>query len=117
VVATGMALALDLQLDPVATAAGFWTWPPLPPPALRGVPAVNYCAWFAAVLPFAFAAYEATRGEAIDAARLARALPRVLLQALALVVVTLAVVEASLGWPSIVRLAEPVLALLRWIRS
>jgi uncharacterized membrane protein len=112
-VATGMALALDLQLDPAATAAGFWVWPPSPPPVVRGVPAVNFCAWFAAVLPFAFAAFEATRSETIDAARLARSLPRILLEALALVVAALVVVEASLGWPSILRLAEPAISLLR----
>lgn len=115
-VATGMALALDLQLDPVATAAGFWSWPPSPPPVLRGVPAVNFCAWFAAVLPFAHAAFKARQGEGIAAARLARELPRVLLQALTLVIAALAVVEASLGWPSMLRLAQPAAALLRWVR-
>jgi len=115
-VATGMALALDLQLDPVATAAGFWSWPPTPPPLLRGVPAVNFCAWFAAVLPFAHAAFEARQGGGITAARLARALPRILLQALVLVIAALAVVEAGLGWPSLQRLAQPVADLLRCVR-
>ena len=109
--ASSARLALDLQLDPVATAAGLWTWPPHPPPLWRGVPAVNFCAWFAAVLPFAHAAFKATAGEEIDAGRLARSLPRVLLEALVLVITTLAVAEASLGWPSLIRLIAPASSL------
>ncbi len=47
------ALALDLQIDPLATAVGFWTWHPALTPGFLGVPWLNFAAWGAAVFPFA----------------------------------------------------------------
>ena len=55
---TGVALALDSQLDPMASLSGiWWAWNPLLEPAWFGVPFLNYVAWFSAVLPFAYAYY------------------------------------------------------------
>jgi hypothetical protein len=50
--ATAVALSLDLQLDPAATAAGWWVWHPSLTPGYLGVPLVNYTAWLAAIGPF-----------------------------------------------------------------
>jgi hypothetical protein len=52
-VATGVCLSLDLQLDPVATAAGWWHWDRdlLLSQTFLGVPAVNFIAWFSALAP------------------------------------------------------------------
>ena len=99
VLATGLALLLDLQLDPVATASGFWVWHPSLPPAVRGVPWINFCAWVAAVLPFAWAAFEAeTRG---GAGWLLRRLPLVLMAAGILVLALSGTAEWRVGWPSL----------------
>jgi uncharacterized membrane protein len=100
-VATAIALLQDLQLDPPATAAGFWVWHPSLPPQVRGVPVVNFTAWFSAVLPFAWAAFAATRDGRLDAGRLARRLPAVLVAALVLVLAVTAAAEAPIGWPSL----------------
>lgn len=52
---TAVALALDLQADPIASLSGiWWRWNELLPGFWFGVPMVNYVAWFSAVLPFAF---------------------------------------------------------------
>ncbi len=52
-VATAAALCLDLQIDPLATAVGFWTWnPQLPDSGIMGVPVLNFVAWASAVFPF-----------------------------------------------------------------
>lgn len=54
---TALGLALDLHLDPVATRLGFWRWNPLLRPVFLGVPAVNFVAWFYAVLGFGLVYY------------------------------------------------------------
>jgi len=52
--ATACALCIDLQLDPLATAAGFWQWNHLLTLRLLGVPLLNFVAWASAVFPFSF---------------------------------------------------------------
>jgi hypothetical protein len=52
---TSAALLLDLQIDPLATAVGFWTWSPFLTPGPWGVPLLNFVAWSAAIIPFAWA--------------------------------------------------------------
>jgi len=42
----------DLQIDPIATASGCWTWDLRLPPFYLGVPIINYVAWFSALMPF-----------------------------------------------------------------
>ncbi len=54
VLAAGLALSIDLQVDPVATRVGWWVWNPALPSFHHGVPLINYLAWACAVLPFAW---------------------------------------------------------------
>lgn len=54
-------LALDIQLDPVATRLGLWHWHPLLQPFFIGVPLVNFVAWFWAMLGFGLAYYGVER--------------------------------------------------------
>lgn len=56
-VLSGLVFALcgvlfDLQIDPIATASGCWTWDSRLPAFYLGVPVVNYVAWFCALAPF-----------------------------------------------------------------
>lgn len=53
--ATVAALMLDLQIDPLATAVGFWSWHEMLATGPMGVPLLNFVAWVVAVLPFAWA--------------------------------------------------------------
>ncbi|MEW5742089.1 MAG: carotenoid biosynthesis protein [Myxococcota bacterium] len=48
------ATLLDLQIDPIATAAGCWVWHESLPPWFHGVPLVNFIAWMCALVPFAY---------------------------------------------------------------
>lgn len=52
-VALGATL-LDLQIDPLATAAGCWVWDASLPAFFHGVPLVNFVAWMCALWPFAW---------------------------------------------------------------
>ena len=52
-VAVFVALCLDLQIDPLASAVGFWTWHSSLAQGWLGVPFLNYVAWMSAVFPFA----------------------------------------------------------------
>ncbi len=52
-VALGATL-LDLQIDPLATAANCWVWDSTLPPFFHGVPLVNFVAWMCAMWPFAW---------------------------------------------------------------
>ena len=55
IMATSVALSVDMQVDPAATYYGWWVWhPDLGAPVL-GVPAVNFIAWVSALLPFFWA--------------------------------------------------------------
>jgi hypothetical protein len=100
-VALGAALALDLQLDPAATRAGFWVWNPLLPEAVRGVPVINFNAWIAAVWPFSRRTFHALEGAGSPALRVLARLPAVLLEAFVLLAALTLVTEASAGWPSL----------------
>ncbi|MEE8408722.1 MAG: carotenoid biosynthesis protein [Myxococcota bacterium] len=51
------ALLFDLQVDPLATAVGFWRWNEALPTGPMNVPLLNFVAWGAAVLPFAWALF------------------------------------------------------------
>lgn len=57
IMTTLIALSLDIQLDPVATAMGWWVWNPVLKDTFLGVPIINFVAWFYAVLPFALFIY------------------------------------------------------------
>lgn len=48
------ATLLDLQIDPIATAAGCWVWHESLPGWFHGVPLVNFIAWMCALVPFAY---------------------------------------------------------------
>jgi uncharacterized membrane protein len=48
------ATLLDLQIDPIATAAGCWVWHESLPGWFHGVPKVNFIAWMSALVPFAY---------------------------------------------------------------
>jgi len=52
IVATALALSIDLQVDPAATYCGWWVWHPGLGQEILGVPSINFIAWFAALLPF-----------------------------------------------------------------
>jgi hypothetical protein len=52
-VAAAAGLALGLQIDPLATAVGFWRWHRVLPGAIFDVPLVNFVAWGCAIFPFA----------------------------------------------------------------
>ncbi len=55
VMATSVALSIDMQVDPAATYYGWWVWHPDLGTAVLGVPAVNFIAWFSAMFPFFWA--------------------------------------------------------------
>jgi hypothetical protein len=58
VVATGVALSVDVQLDPLASLDGLcWKWNALLPTWFLSVPFCNYAAWLGAFLPFAWAVF------------------------------------------------------------
>ncbi|MFC1736950.1 carotenoid biosynthesis protein [Candidatus Hydrogenedentota bacterium] len=52
-VASVAMVAVDLQLDPIATRIGAWVWHDDLPELFLGVPLINFVAWFSAVFPFA----------------------------------------------------------------
>jgi uncharacterized membrane protein len=54
-----VATLVDLQIDPLATAAGAWVWHASLPPWFHGVPQVNFVAWMCALTPFAWAMFRA----------------------------------------------------------
>ncbi len=75
--AGGYAVMLDLVLDPVAHARGFWEWPSHDAVvAFHGVPWTNYAAWFAAaaLLSLLVPAKYVASGERQHAARLYQAM-------------------------------------------
>ena len=54
---TAIALCQDLQIDPYATQCAWWIWHESLPPYFLGVPLLNFLAWIAAILPFAWLYY------------------------------------------------------------
>jgi uncharacterized membrane protein len=68
------ATLLDLQIDPLATAAGCWVWDASLPPWFHGVPLVNFIAWLTAIGPFAYVMFRvAERRRIADGGRWDRA--------------------------------------------
>ena len=61
-----LATALDLQIDPMATAAGAWVWHHSLPPWYLGVPRVNFVAWLCAIFPFAWAVFRHQERAGLD---------------------------------------------------
>jgi len=114
-VATLCALCLDLQLDPLATAVGFWRWNDLLITRLLGVPVVNFIAWASAVLPFSFALFllqtrhsiePETLGDSENRRWLWRRILLILAAAAVLFFSTMSVVEGGFSGPTFVILAD-----------
>jgi hypothetical protein len=119
-VAMVAALLLDLQIDPLATAVGFWVWHPLLPRTVMDVPILNFVAWACAVLPFAFVLFWRQHRHALTAetvcARphilwLTAMVPVVLMAAAVLFAVTMTVIDGGIHGPTV---AVPRQTLLRW---
>jgi len=55
VMATAVALSIDMQVDPAAAYYGWWVWHPDLGMEILGVPAINFIAWFSAMFPFFWA--------------------------------------------------------------
>jgi hypothetical protein len=53
-VCAGIALAMDIPFDPVATRLAWWVWNDALSMHVWGVPVVNYVAWFWALFPYAW---------------------------------------------------------------
>lgn len=103
-----VAVLLDFQIDPIATATGCWVWHESLPAWFYGVPLVNFVAWVSALAPFAFVLFRLqTRaglgdGASWPRAQLWRALrwvPAVALLALVVFLAVMAVTEGP-GGPS-----------------
>ncbi len=71
-VATIAGLLLDLQIDPIASAVGFWRWNALLPGAVFGVPLANFVAWTCAIFPFAYAVFHRQAASGLAAGEVAR---------------------------------------------
>lgn len=72
--AAGIALCIDLQVDPAAALAGWWVWHPSLPLAHHGVPLINYIAWVCAITPFAWHYFSMASGEYDERKRAIRTL-------------------------------------------
>jgi uncharacterized membrane protein len=107
-VATSAALLLDLQIDPLATAAGFWRWSELLSGGPMGVPLLNFVAWGAAVLPFSFVVFriEMSRSNRSAARReehlrwLWPRIPLVLVVAATLFLLTMSAIDGGFDGPT-----------------
>jgi len=60
------ATLLDLQIDPIATAAGCWVWHESLPGWFHGVPLVNFIAWMCALVPFAYVMFRVQERRGLD---------------------------------------------------
>jgi hypothetical protein len=56
-VCAGIALAMDIPFDPVATRLAWWVWNGKLSMSIWDVPVVNYVAWFWAMFPYAWCYY------------------------------------------------------------
>jgi len=108
-VATSAALLLDLQIDPLATAVGFWQWSELLKGGPMGVPLLNFVAWGAAVLPFSFLVFRLEMSRSAIVPRLGMEehrrwllprIPLVLVAAAALFFLTMSVIEGGFDGPT-----------------
>lgn len=114
-VATLAALSIDLQMDPVATAAGVWTWHDALPAGPMGVPMVNFVAWFSAVLPFSWVLFQRAKNHNVTGYDIAdmphcrwmwTQIPFVLAVAVVLFFTIMAVFEGGLDGPTFVVLRQ-----------
>jgi uncharacterized membrane protein len=117
-------LLLDLQIDPLATALGCWSWNPKLPPAFLGVPLLNFVAWGCALWPFGYVLFRLQERRGIeDGGRFARrdlltllaAAPLTLLVAAALFILVTLLLEGPQGpaWQILHRFTAATLGLLR----
>jgi len=60
VIATAIALSIDMQVDPAAAYYGWWVWHSDLGMDILGVPAINFIAWFSAMFPFFWAYFWCT---------------------------------------------------------
>jgi uncharacterized membrane protein len=120
--ATGV--LLDLQIDPLATALGCWTWHPSLPPAFLGVPLLNFVAWACALWPYGYVLFRVQERHGIDdGGRFARrdlvtlllAAPVTLLVAAALFILATLLLEGPQGpaWQVLHRFTAGTLGLPR----
>jgi uncharacterized membrane protein len=114
------ALLLDLQIDPLATAVGFWAWHPLLPRTIMDVPILNFAAWGCAVLPFAFTLFWRQHRHGLSAEALCERrhilwltamVPLVLAAATMLFALTMMIIDGGLHGPTAAVLRQ---TLLRW---
>ena len=69
-IATAVAISIDLQVDPMASLSGvWWRWDPRLEPWYLGVPLMNYAAWFGAFFPFSLAYFAFQRREDLSPGR------------------------------------------------
>lgn len=115
---------LDLQIDPLATAAGCWTWNPALPPGFLGVPWLNFVAWACALWPYGYVLFRLQERNGIDdGGRFPRrsllvllaAVPATLLVAAALFILVTLVLEGPHGpaWTVLHHFTAGTLGLLR----
>ncbi|MBI5480301.1 MAG: carotenoid biosynthesis protein [Deltaproteobacteria bacterium] len=120
--ATG--ILLDLQIDPLATALGCWTWNRALPPAFLGVPLLNFVAWACALWPFGYVLFRLQERRGIeDGGRFSRrdlltlllAAPVTLLVAAALFILVTLLLEGPQGpaWQVLHRFTAGTLGLMR----
>jgi hypothetical protein len=115
---------LDLQIDPLATAAGCWTWNPALPPGFLGVPLLNFVAWGCALWPYGYVLFRLQERRHIadggsfarrDLLTLLAAAPLTLLVAAALFILVTLVLEGPQGpaWQVLHRFTAASLGLMR----
>lgn len=97
--AVAAALAIDLQIDPLASAIDLWHWHPMLPIGALGVPAVNWVAWLCAVFPFALLLYRGG-GDPPDAWRMLWQAPLALLLASVMFLTGMALLEGGTDGPT-----------------
>jgi uncharacterized membrane protein len=107
--AMAAALLLDLQIDPLATAVGFWRWSELLATGPMGVPLLNFVAWACAVFPFALFLFWRQQSAGVDDLGIAAAahrlwlwlrIPVVLGFAAVLFLLTMTVIEGGFDGPT-----------------
>ncbi len=101
-----VATLLDLQIDPLATAAGAWVWHSSLQPFFHGVPLLNFVAWMSAITPFSYAMFrvqdefrqrDGSRWSNAALLRLASLVPFILLMALICFAGTMYLIEGANG--------------------
>ena len=115
IVAVLAALCFDFQIDPIATAVGFWKWHPSLDGGWLGVPILNYVAWSAAVFPFAWLLFRRENHHALAPGGISGAshrrwmfsmVPVALFIAAGLFLSTMAIIEGGFAGPTYTILSE-----------